>query len=103
MFFSEKVSICLRQNLISKLLLSTSMRRGGRKGMKWDGEGTAAGAMVIFFPWHQASALCITSHGLSSWLPSEAQAVPGAAHSSLWGSELPKRHLQLLLLLMEFI
>lgn len=49
MFFPEKMSICLRQNLISKLLLSTSVRRGARKGMKWGSEGTSAGAMVIYF------------------------------------------------------
>lgn len=47
------MSICLRQKLISKLLLSTSMRRGVRKGMKWGGEEAAAGTMVTFFPWHQ--------------------------------------------------
>lgn len=58
MFFSKKVSICLRQNLTPKLLLSTSVRRGARKGIKWDVRGgTSAGAMVIFFPRHQLFAL----------------------------------------------
>lgn len=40
----------MRQKLISKLLLSASVKREARKGMKWGGEETPAGDVVTFFP-----------------------------------------------------
>lgn len=72
--------------------------------MKWGGEETLAGAMVTFFPWHRGeSFFALLPMDFPLWLPPEAQAMPGTAHSSLQGFELPKQCPQPLLLLTQVI